>query len=603
MTSGPLFELDSSSARFVGGGVSEVEALFGLPLPLLPRALVEEDGRPAFYVRFDPRLRPLMQQFLGAQLRQAGLENGPGRMGSGRKEQAAYEGLLQRTLTSVLASDRRQGLGNLFWLAHSLEVALCVAELEVRVPGLKRQKQALQPLLSTLFRRVDEAARRAVEQAQPGRIEFLQGSRENGSLVDSLLDDGFAFTQLRAAELDFNLFLSGNRRHRISADVFYEILSGLTAEADRRLREGERGLLARMQKHLPALARDHVTTPAALTRIALCAPILTYLLADPWSTGPRLLSAPRLKAEAEKRRPSEVLDAFLDLAACVKRFEILGQARSHVVLIRPEETPDIEDRVRRGLRFYDFGETASVVNNAVDATVLFLDLRGFTQISEGQISARDLTQELYAVFDTFVPHIRSFGGTIDKFLGDGIMVTYGIQQPDPLGPLNAIRTAVLCQGELMRLRRQERTLFKMGVSVHYGRVYVARFIADEESVQTTVIGRNVNLAGRLSSAAKKPLDEDEGETPARPVGVRELQVTLDTAGRLLNEGIAISREALRQMEEHLPLEHQDTEAGNGTVITYYDAQIGRRLLIRYAGDAKFKGVRSSAPVYEVDWVR
>jgi hypothetical protein len=35
---------------------------------------------------------------------------------------------------------------------------------------------------------------------------------------------------------------------------------------------------------------------------------------------------------------------------------------------------------------------------------------------------------------------------------------------------------------------------------------------------------------------------------------------------------------------------------------YFDEQIGRRLLIRYSGDAKFKGVRSSFPVYEVDFV-
>ena len=58
----------------------------------------------------------------------------------------------------------------------------------------------------------------------------------------------------------------------------------------------------------------------------------------------------------------------------------------------------------------------------------------------------------------------------------------------------------------------------MGIAIHYGRVYLARFIADEESVQTTVIGRNVNLAGRLSSAAKKPIDEDEARRAgaARP---------------------------------------------------------------------------------------
>ena len=37
-------------------------------------------------------------------------------------------------------------------------------------------------------------------------------------------------------------------------------------------------------------------------------------------------------------------------------------------------------------------------------------------------------------------------------------------------------------------------------------------------------------------------------------------------------------------------------------LEYFDEQIGRRLFIRYAGDAKFKGVRSSFPVYEVDFV-
>jgi class 3 adenylate cyclase len=75
-----------------------------------------------------------------------------------------------------------------------------------------------------------------------------------------------------------------------------------------------------------------------------------------------------------------------------------------------------------------------VLNNAVNATVLFLDLRGFTKTSEGQISERDLTRELYTVFDAFVPHVLRFGGTVDKFLGDGMMVHYGTASPTA-GPL------------------------------------------------------------------------------------------------------------------------------------------------------------------------
>jgi hypothetical protein len=130
-------------------------------------------------------------------------------------------------------------------------------------------------------------------------------------------------------------------------------------------------------------------------------------------------------------------------------------------------------------------------------------------------------------------------------------------------------------------------------------VHIARFIADEESVETTVIGRHVNLAGRLSSAAKAPIDEDEPQ--AEPVASRgEYQVTVDAEGTLFNEGIAVSRETLLQLEENLQLVHSDTQGSRH--LEYFDEQIGRLLFIRYAGDAKFKGVRSSFPVYEVDFV-
>jgi class 3 adenylate cyclase len=294
-----------------------------------------------------------------------------------------------------------------------------------------------------------------------------------------------------------------------------------------------------------------------------------------------------------------VLDAFLDLVNGVKRFEMLAAIRDRIVLLQAfGGDREVDERVARGVRLYEFGDAAQVVNNAVNAAVLFLDLRGFTKTSEGQISERDLTRELYTVFDVFGPIIRRFGGTIDKFLGDGIMVTFGTVHTDALDPLSALRTAILCQETLRRLREERRSYFKMGVAIHFGRVYLARFIADDESLQTTVIGRNVNLAGRLSSAAKRSLDEDEDDEveasgPERPSGLR---CTVDEAGVLVNEGIAISRDTLVQLETHLSLTHvQDG------LMEYFDEAIGRRITFRYAGDAKFKGVRSSFPVYDVDY--
>jgi hypothetical protein len=81
------------------------------------------------------------------------------------------------------------------------------------------------------------------------------------------------------------------------------------------------------------------------------------------------------------------------------------------------------------------------------------------------------------------------------------------------------------------------------------------------------------------------------EDPVAPSG-REVRVNVD--GTLLNEGIAISRETLMELETHLALVHTDRG------MEYEDEAIDRRLVIRYVGDAKFKGVQSSMPVYAVD---
>ena len=368
-------------------------------------------------------------------------------------------------------------------------------------------------------------------------------------------------------------------------------------EAERRLREGDRGLLARVGRHLPLLPREHYLKPGSLLRIVLSPPVQAYLLGDPWTTGPRLLASPVLKAEAERRRGPEILDAFLDLAVALRRFELVSHLRERVESLGAERSLELEEKTRLGQRVYEFGESAEVLNNAVAATVLFLDLRGFTRTSEGHISERDLTRELYAVFDDFIPIVEKHGGTVDKYLGDGMMVTWGTDRADPLDPLNALRTAIRCQESLRRKRDGGRTWFKMGVAIHYGRVYLARFIAGRGELHSTVIGRNVNLAGRLSSAAKRPLEEDEDAAATDLAPSTELAVRVDAEGTLFNEGIALSRDAVGQLEAHLALVH-----GERGAMEYDDEAIDRRILIRYAGDAKFKGMRSSLPVYEADYV-
>jgi class 3 adenylate cyclase len=605
MVSSSLYFKDPGQSRFVAGGVPEAETLFGSPLPLLPPHEIE-NGREVFLVRFHPRLRTLLQKFLQSLMAEISNQTpvpGMSRPDEAAKTQTEYEAALNKLLQSVYAADRRVGLTNLFWLGHTRDSAECLRELEGKNPTVRKLKYFLHPLLSSFYRRVDQAARRELERSDPGRVRFLFGESENPAIVDALLDDGLAFTERTIADLDFNQFLAANKRYRLSADLFFEIYSILVKETERRLREGDRGLLTRVARHMPRLPKEQLQTQVGIAKVMLNAHVMTYLFADVWATGSRLVSSTKLKAESERRKPHEILDVFLDLVAGVKRFEILSHLRDRVVLLKPfEDDRDADERFSKNARIYEFGDSAQVVNNAVNATVLFLDLRGFTKTSEGQVSERDLTRELYVVFDAFEPHVRRFGGIIDKFLGDGIMVTFGTVQSTPLDPLNAVRTAILCQDSIRRLREEGKTYFQMGIAIHFGRAYLARFIADAHQVQTTVIGRNVNLAGRLSSAAKKPMDEDDAG-PAAPAAAQPrasgLQVTVDRNGTLFNEGIAISRDTLTQLENAVPLSQVDE--GGRSRIEYFDETIGQRMVIRYAGDAKFKGVRASFPVYEVDY--
>jgi class 3 adenylate cyclase len=583
--SAALFLKDPAVARYAAGGLAEAEELFGSPLPDLPAPELDQ-GREVFLVHVHSRLRLLQQRFLEGQLGQIGALTL--RTGDPARDFAEYEAALVRVVTSVRESDRRQGLLNLFWMVHSLDAAEHLRALEQRSQSLRKGKQSLYPLLQSFFRRIDQDCRRAREAS--GQSAF----NESPALAASIIDDGFAFTEVSATDLDLAPFLAANKRYRLAPEVFFEIQQVLVREAEKRLREGDRGLLARVARYLPLLPREHYLKPPSLVRIVLSPAVQAYLLGDAWTTGPRLVAAPAIKAELERRRGAEILDAFLELSVALRRFELVSHLRDRVESLGAERSLELEEKTRAGLRVYEFGESAQVLNNAVNATVLFLDLRGFTRTSEGHISEGDLTRELYAVFDDFVPIVERFGGTVDKYLGDGMMVTWGTKRADPLDPLYALRTAVLCQESLRQKRESGRTFFTMGVAIHYGRVYLARFIASRGELHSTVIGRNVNLAGRLSSAAKRGIEEDEDQgMPMEPRQKAPLGVNVDSHGALFNEGIALSRDAVLQLEAHLALAH-----GEGGAMEYEDEAVGRRILIRYAGDARFKGVSASLPVYD-----
>ena len=137
------------------------------------------------------------------------------------------------------------------------------------------------------------------------------------------------------------------------------------------------------------------------------------------------------------------------------------------------------------------------------ATILFSDIRGFTRMSE-HMEPQAVVELLNEFFSEMTDLIFESGGTLDKYLGDGIMAVYGAPLPKPDDALRAAKTAVEMQRALAHLNRewenrgQQRLL--MGVGINTGPV-TAGNIGSAKRMDYTVIGDAVNLASRLCANA------------------------------------------------------------------------------------------------------
>ena len=136
-------------------------------------------------------------------------------------------------------------------------------------------------------------------------------------------------------------------------------------------------------------------------------------------------------------------------------------------------------------------------------TILFSDIRGFTRMSE-HMEPHAVVELLNEYFSEMTDLIFDSGGTLDKYLGDGIMAVYGAPLPKPDDALRATRTAIEMQRALVALNRDWESRgqppLRMGVGVNTGPV-TAGNIGSAKRMDYTVIGDAVNLASRLCSNA------------------------------------------------------------------------------------------------------
>lgn len=137
-------------------------------------------------------------------------------------------------------------------------------------------------------------------------------------------------------------------------------------------------------------------------------------------------------------------------------------------------------------------------------TVLFADIRGFTTISENE-NPEKIVSLLNRYFSEMTEIIFSFGGTLDKYIGDGLMAIFGAPNATPNDAKNALQAAVAMQKCLVTLNQELIAEgFKqigVGIGLHTG-VATIGYVGSEKRSEYTAIGDTVNLASRLESNAK-----------------------------------------------------------------------------------------------------
>jgi class 3 adenylate cyclase len=164
---------------------------------------------------------------------------------------------------------------------------------------------------------------------------------------------------------------------------------------------------------------------------------------------------------------------------------------------------------RRRTEIFQEGELQA---QELPATVLFMDIRGFTTISE-RFQPAELLHWLNRYLDVMTNCIMDHGGVVDKYIGDAIMAVFGIPvpRPDEAGirqdALNAIAASLEMYDRLQTLNQafsqEGKPTIRFGIGIHTGTV-VAGSVGGSRHIEYSVIGDTVNTAARIEALNKKP---------------------------------------------------------------------------------------------------
>jgi adenylate cyclase len=141
-------------------------------------------------------------------------------------------------------------------------------------------------------------------------------------------------------------------------------------------------------------------------------------------------------------------------------------------------------------------------------TIIFTDIRGFTTLTESATSSAEVVSWLNDYFSRMHNIISHYGGHINKYIGDGLMIVFGA--PVNRGEKLEARAAVLCGLKMLEevekmnkdWESMSRPHIAIGVGIHTGEA-MCGVVGAPGRLEYTIIGDTVNLSARLESTTKE----------------------------------------------------------------------------------------------------